>query len=85
VALGAAVCGLALIVVYFVLGQPGFHGDHIFIVMRQQADLSQAAAIDDYNERRQYVYDTLVEHAETTQADLRSELDRLNIRYTPFI
>jgi subtilisin family serine protease len=84
VALGAAVSGLALIVVYFVLGQPGFHGDHIFIVMRQQADLSQAAAIDDYNERRQYVYDTLVQHAETTQADLRSELDRLNIRYTPY-
>jgi hypothetical protein len=75
---------LALISVYFIWGQPGFHGDHIFVVMNQQADLSEANSISDYNERRRYVYTTLVEHSDATQADLRAELDRLNIRYTPF-
>jgi hypothetical protein len=75
---------LALISVYFMWGQPGFHGDHIFVVMNQQADLSEASSISDYNARRRYVYDTLVEHANLTQADLRAELDRFNIPYTPF-
>jgi hypothetical protein len=84
ISVSAAVAGLALIGVYFLFGQPGFHGDHIFVIMNQQADLSQAAAIEDPVERRQYVYDTLVEHASLSQAELRAELDRLNIRYTPF-
>ncbi len=38
----------------------------------------------DYNARRTYVYQTLVDHANTTQADLRSALDRFGIQYKPF-
>jgi hypothetical protein len=80
--IGLAALGLA--VVYFLWGQPGFHGDRLFVVLAQQADLTQASTIDDPQERRQYVYDLLVEHATVTQSDLRAELDRFNIRYTPF-
>jgi subtilisin family serine protease len=38
----------------------------------------------DYNARRQHIYDTLTQHAETTQVDLRRWLDRFGFSYTPY-
>jgi len=71
-------------VIFALGGQTGLHGDTLFVVLRDQADVSAAAAMADYDARRQFVYDTLVTHADSTQADLRASLDRLGIAYTPY-
>src|SRR5260221_468251 len=36
---------------YFFAGQPGLHGDELFVVMRDQADVSSAASIPDRVQR----------------------------------
>lgn len=70
--------------IYFALGTPGLYGDHLFVILAAQADVSRAANMTDYDARRTFVYRTLVEHANSTQADLRSLLGTLNIHYTPY-
>lgn len=79
-----AVTWLLSLLLYFTVGQPGFYGERLFVILREQADVSSAATIPDYRERRQYVYDTLVAHAEATQSDLRAALDRWHVHYTSY-
>ena len=69
---------------YLLGGQPGFHGDWLFVVMRDQADVSAAYNIPDRPRRLRFVYDTLVQHADSSQAGLRAALDRLHITYHPY-
>ena len=71
-------------IIYMTVGQPGLYGDRLFVILNDQADVSQAASMADYNQRRQFVYDTLANHANSTQADLRQSLDQLGIDYTPY-
>ncbi len=75
---------LAVFGAYFLSGQPGFYGDRLFVIMKSQADVSAAANMKDYDQRRAYVYQTLVDQANTTQAPLRAVMDRLHIAYTPY-
>jgi subtilisin family serine protease len=65
-------------------GQTGAHGDRLFVVLRDQADVSDAASMSDYDARRRRVYEMLVDHADRTQAPLRASLDRLGVAYTPY-
>ncbi len=81
---GVMVVWLAAFVIYVTVGQPGWHGERLFVILKEQADLSAADTIPDYYGRRQYVYDTLVAHAEATQSELRAALDRFHISYTPY-
>jgi hypothetical protein len=82
---GFAILAVVTVVfIYATLGQTGFHGERLFVILRDQADVSTAAKITDYNTRRTYVYRTLVEHADRTQADLRGRLESLGIRYQPY-
>ncbi len=85
VALGGlvATCVIA-VALYAFVGQPGFYGERLFVIMRDQADTSQAVRIANRDERLQFVYHTLTEHANTTQADLRASLDRLGVSYQPY-
>lgn len=64
--------------------RPTFNGERLFVILKDQADLSQAASISDPLEKRQFVYHALVQHAGETQAGLRAGLDRLGIAYTPY-
>jgi len=82
----AGATGLWLLggLIYSLAGQPGFYGDHLFVILKDQADLSAAVTIDNIDERRQFVYQTLVSHADETQANLRQALDRRNVRYQPY-
>lgn len=80
----AAIALLALGVLYFLVGQPGWEGDRLYVIMANQADLSAAADIADPLARRAFVYDTLVSHADDTQAEIRRTLDRAGIDYTPY-
>jgi subtilisin family serine protease len=77
----ATVLWLGVAVSYLTLGVPGFQPDGFLIFMDEQADLSPAAAIADPVERRVWVYHTLVETADRTQAPLRADLDRRGIAY----
>jgi len=65
-------------------GHPGFANDGFLIILEEQADLSAAYSIPDREARLQYVYETLVETAERTQAPLRAELDALGAPYRPY-
>jgi hypothetical protein len=71
-------------ILYFRSGQPGFFGEGLFVILKDQADVTNAAQISDYNQRREYVYSTLVDHANTTQANLRQSFDRMGLTYTPY-
>ncbi|HEX6967381.1 MAG TPA: S8 family serine peptidase [Micromonosporaceae bacterium] len=87
---GAAVLTLVLIAagaVYVGLGQPGLHGERLFVVLKQQADLTgvpPGSGPEARDARVREVYRRLVETAERTQADLRRDLDRWGLDYTPY-
>jgi subtilisin family serine protease len=74
----------ALAAVYFLFGQPGFHGEKVFIVMNEQADMTEIASITDLAERKQAVYDTLVTTAEESQVSIKQQLDSWHVQYTSY-
>ncbi len=71
-------------IIYVHSGHPGFYGEGLFVILKDQADVSKANQISDYNQRRQYVYSTLVEFADNNQASLRQSFDRMGLTYTPY-
>ncbi|NMC81004.1 MAG: S8 family serine peptidase, partial [Chloroflexi bacterium] len=75
---------LGVVVVYAGWGQPGFYGERLFVILKDQADVSAAATISDPIEKRTYVFNTLVEQAQRTQQDLRAQLDRFGITYQAY-
>lgn len=79
---GAALTGAMLI--YLSSGRTGFHGDTLFVIMAEQADLAQPGSNSSPQERRQHVYEILTTHADRTQTDLRQSLERINVGYTPY-
>jgi subtilisin family serine protease len=84
----APVAAMAMVaagaVVYPVAGHPGFFGEHLFVVMKQQADLSGLAQITDRDERLRTTYQRLVDTANRSQAPLRAELRKWHLGYTPY-
>ncbi|MDX1686705.1 MAG: S8 family serine peptidase [Candidatus Promineifilaceae bacterium] len=70
--------------VYALAGHPGFYGERLFVVLNEQADLASAEEIANGEARRRLVYETLTDHAESTQQDLRQALARVGIDYTPY-
>jgi subtilisin family serine protease len=75
---------LAAVGVYTLAGRPGLYGERLFVVLRDQADLSGLAAIPDRDARLAASYQRLVTHAQQTQAPLRGWMDRWHLRYTPY-
>jgi len=73
-----------VLAVLFLKPNAGFHGDQLFVILGDQADLSAASDIDDVDQRRQTVYASLVNQANETQAPLRRRLARLCIEYQPY-
>lgn len=55
------------------------------VIMKEQADLSAAYNMTDWNVRGQYVYDTLLQTATRTQMGLRAYLNAQGWTYRPFI
>ena len=54
------------------------------VYLRDQADLSTAYTIADWRTRGEYVYQTLVAHAASSQRDLRQYLTARGLSYRPF-
>lgn len=78
------IAGLASLLIYFFVGQPGFYGEQLFVILKDQADVQSAYTMTDRDERLRYVYQTLTENADTTQAKLRATLDRIHADYQPY-
>ena len=74
----------AVLLVYFVFGRPGFYGNQIFVILKDQPDMSQASSIPNGAARTRFVYQTLAQNATNTQAGIRADLDRLHIGYRPY-
>ncbi|BCB85532.1 S8 family serine peptidase [Phytohabitans suffuscus] len=70
-------------VIYLGPGQPGLYGERLFVILKSQADLSGVSTAS-RDARVTGVYDRLVDHAESSQADLRRTLDRWHLDYTPY-
>ncbi|MCA1554780.1 MAG: S8 family serine peptidase, partial [Chloroflexi bacterium] len=79
-----ALTSLGGVLTVALLGHPGFYGEQLFVILRDQADLSRADSIADRDERTRYVYTTLTQHANRTQANLRAYLDRMHVGYVPY-
>src|SRR6185503_17451058 len=62
----------------------GFYGDRLFVILKDQADLSSVNQMQDIDQRRTAAYQTLTEHANETQADLRNTFDTVGMDYTPY-
>ncbi len=75
---------VGLVAIYFFGDQVGFHGERLFVIFKEQADLYQAYQIENYNERRQYVYNELIQTANQSQMELTGKLDRLRISHTSY-
>ncbi len=75
---------ISFFLIYFLLGQVGFYGDRVFVILKSQADLVQTGQLENVSERRQAVYDGLVSHALQSQAGLRQKLEKWNLKYTSY-
>ncbi len=82
--LGAVAAWAVVVILFFAYGNRGFHGDRLFVILKDQADLSSIRQITDIDERRMAAYQMLVQHANETQADLRNTFDDLGVEYTPY-
>lgn len=83
-AIGAGATWVLLFALYFSAGNRGFYGDRLFVILKDQADISDVASIRDRNQRLTEAYTRLTAHAEASQAGLRQTLDSLRIGYTPY-
>jgi hypothetical protein len=75
---------VAAVAVYGLAGRPGFHGERLFVVMSEQADLSGLDRVADRTQRLEQTYRRLIDHAERTQAPLREQLRRYHLSFTPY-
>lgn len=69
---------------YALAGHPGFHGERLFVILKEQADVAAVGDVEVGEARRRFVYETLVDHAEASQQDVRQSLERVGITYTPY-
>ncbi len=69
---------------YFLLGTPGFYGEKVFVILKDQADLAAIETIPNAMDRRIKVYSTLTRYSAETQKDIREWLDSKNIPYKPY-
>ncbi len=81
---GLLVACVGAATLYVFVGPPGFHGDRLFVLFSEPADLSPAEQLDDHGEQRTAVYRALVAHADVSQERIRRALDRVGVRYTPY-
>jgi Subtilase family len=75
---------VGMIALVFLHAGPVFNGERLFVIFKDQVDVSRAEDIEDYDARRTYVYETLTNHALESQSDLRRALDEYHITYRPY-
>lgn len=83
-AIAAVAAWLIVAALFLTSGNRGFHGDRLFVILKDQADLSSIRQIGDIDERRSAAYQVLVQLANETQAGLRNTFDSFGVEYTPY-
>ncbi|HLO16705.1 MAG TPA: S8 family serine peptidase, partial [Anaerolineales bacterium] len=83
-AVGAVAAWVVVILLFFADGNHGFYGDRLFVILKDQADLSSVRQIQDIDARRTAAYQMLTKKANETQAGLRKTFDNLGVKYTPY-
>ena len=81
---GAGAVWLVVIGLFFTSGNLGFYGDRLFVIMKDQADISSVRQIQNIDERRTVAYQELTQFADESQAGLRKTFDSLGVEYTPY-
>ncbi|MBE0669136.1 MAG: S8 family serine peptidase [Anaerolineales bacterium] len=81
---GAGVVWLSVIAIFFLFGNPGNYGDRLFVIFKDQADISAVAEIEDRDARLSAAYEQLVAHANETQGAMRQFFDAVGVEYTPY-
>lgn len=81
---GTGVTWIFIITLFFMFGNPGNYGDRLFVIMKDQLDISDIAKIKDRDTRLSAAYEQLTGFANTTQADLRKFFDKTGVEYTPY-
>ena len=81
---GAGAAWLVVILLFITNGNRGFYGDRLFVILKDQADLSNVSQIQNIDERRTGAYKELTQLANETQGDLRDTFDSLDVDYTPY-
>jgi subtilisin family serine protease len=82
--IGAGLLWLGVAALYFTSGHPGFYGDRLFVIFKDQADISAVAKIADRDERLSAAYEQLTAQADESQAGIRATLDKVGVKYTPY-
>ena len=82
--ISAVAAWAVVILLFFTAGHQGFYGDRLFVILKDQADLSSVSQIQDIDARRAEAYKELTTLANESQANLRSTFDKLGVAYTPY-
>ena len=82
--IGALVAWMIVAFLFISNGHHGFYGDRLFVILKDQADLSGIRQTTDIDERRASAYQLLVQQANETQAVLRDRFDTFGVEYTPY-
>ncbi len=70
--------------IYAMVGQPGLYGELLFVIMKDQVDLSEVNTLNDPIQKRDYVYLNATEFATKSQANLTGFLTQFRIEYHPY-
>ena len=81
---GTGIVWMSLIASFFLFGHPGNYGDRLFVIMKDQADLSDLPDIQDRDARLTEAYERLTSLANDSQAELRKIFDTFGVTYTPY-
>ncbi len=81
---GAGAAWLVVLILFFTNGNRGFYGDRLFVIMKDQTDLSDVRQIPNIDERRTAAYKELTQLANETQSGLRETFDTFGVEYTPY-
>jgi len=81
---GAGAAWLVIVILFITNGNHGFYGDRLFVIMKDQADLSNVRQIQNIDERRTEAYQKLTQFANETQVGLQRTFDSLDVDYTPY-
>ena len=81
---GAGAAWLVVLLLFFTQGNRGFYGDRLFVILKDQVDLASIRQIEDIDARRTAAYETLTQHTNQVQAELRKTFDSVGITYTSY-
>jgi hypothetical protein len=81
---GAVAAWIVVVTLFVTNGNRGFYGDRLFVIMKDQADLSGLRQIPNVDERRTEAYHELTQFANESQSGLRDRFDAVGVEYTPY-